>query len=440
MNTQSSIHRRDFLVRAGAGLAAASAGSKGTALAQEKASPVAGALPGLTIKQQPVARMLSRGVFVTLRRLHMRQAMTDANCLATYNDQGYRGEADLMPRAPFQRASVFRGSREHGNYQHHQQITKFRGRYYLAWSNGLLDEEAPGQQILIAHSTDGLHWSEPQPALPREKDGLVHNCAGLHGGEKELLLYVWNEVAASDAKAPGMRRIEAASKRVDLYASSDGERWTPRTPRMMEPGKDHCPMFEAPRPTRDGIWLCGGSCNGPVVFRWKSKDHLSQPPEIIRVPDAPDAIFPYGETSWYQTRDGLLVMFWRDEGQSMRLYVNTSADGGRSWTQPILSDIPNSMQRVSAGNLPDGRAYLISDANPKLLDRRQLTIALSEDGRTFDRILMLVDDPVKQRIPGLLKAHGWQYPHTLVDGSKLFIAYSVNKEDIECGIVDLAKL
>ena len=91
MNTQVSIHRRDFLALAGAGLAAASAGSQGTALAQEKASPVAATLPSLTIKQQPVARMLSQEVFVTLRRLHMRQAMTDANCLITYSDKGYRG-------------------------------------------------------------------------------------------------------------------------------------------------------------------------------------------------------------------------------------------------------------------------------------------------------------------------------------------------------------
>jgi hypothetical protein len=386
-----------------------------------------------------VALMLSPQVKASLRRLHMRQAMTDAQCLMTYEDQGFRGQSDLLPRAPFRRASVFRGSRERGNYQHHVQLAKFRGRYYLAWSNALLDEESPGQQILVAHSPDGLYWTDPQPAVPRGTGGLVHNCVGLLGTDKELLLYCWTEVAVRDVKLPGMRRFEAGDNRVDLYASPDGGKWTLRSPKLLHPGRDHAAMFEAPRRTREGVLLCGGSQNGPVVFRWQGDDPTTAP-EVVRVPAAPNATFPYGEATWYQTEDGLIVMFWRDEAQSTRLYVNSSADGGKSWTAPIISDIPNSMQRVYAGTLPDGRAYLINDANPRLLDRRQLTVGLSKDGRTFDRIHMLVDDPVRQRLPGLLKANGWQYPCALVDGPKLLVAYSVNKEDIECGMVDCVKL
>jgi hypothetical protein len=198
-------------------------------------------------------------------------------------------------------------------------------------------------------------------------------------------------------------------------------------------------MFEAPRPTRDGTYLCGGSQSGPVVFRWKGTA-LAEKPEVVRVPPAPDASFPYGEATWCQAADGLIVMFWRDEACSCRLYVNFSSDDGHTWTAPILCDIPNSMQRVYAGSLPDGRVYLINDANPRLLERRQLTIATSRDGRQFDRIAMLVDDPVRQRFPGLLKVHGWQYPCALADGNRLLIAYSVNKEDIECGVLDTSEI
>ena len=32
--------------------------------------------------------------------------------------------------------------------------------------------------------------------------------------------------------------------------------------------------------------------------------------------------------------------------------------------------------------------------------------------------------------------NGYQYPCCLVDGDNLVVGYSVNKEDIECGIVD----
>jgi len=397
-------------------------------------------IPGVHVENVPRARMLGPDVRRTLQRLHMRQAMTEASCLMTYEDQGYRAEAALVDRLPFQRRPVFRGSRQTGNYQHHAQVARFKGRYYLAWSNGLADEEAPGQQILVASSADGLAWSEPVPAVPRQaQDGLVHNCVGLLGTDAELFLFCWTELAIRDARLPGMRRIDAASKRVDLYASADGNTWQLRTPRLLDPGKDHAAMFEAPRPAAGGALLCGGSHNGPVVFRWNNAD-VTRPPDVVSVPPAAEASFPYGEATWYRAPDGLLVMFWRDEAQSVRLYVNSSADGGKTWTAPILSDIPNSMQRVFAGNLADGRAFLINDANPRLLDRRQLTLALSKDGRVFDRIYMLVDDPVRQRFPGLLKAHGWQYPCALVDGERMLIAYSVNKEDIECGVVDLARL
>lgn len=96
MNPNSSIHRRDFLARAGAGIAAASGGLESRAFALQKASPAPVELPALTIRQQPVANMLSREVFVTLRRLHMRQAMTNAGCPRARNHQGYhRALADL---------------------------------------------------------------------------------------------------------------------------------------------------------------------------------------------------------------------------------------------------------------------------------------------------------------------------------------------------------
>lgn len=392
------------------------------------------------IETREVAMLLSPEVKSQLARLYMRQAMWEAGCLMNYGDHGPRGEPDIIPRLPFRRSTVCRGSRRTGNYQHHAQLARFRGRLYLAWSNGLMDEEAPGQQILIASSDDGTRWSGPEVVLPRQtKEGLVHNCVGLLATDDELLLYCWSEVARPDPPSAGMHRIDPGTSRVDLYASRDGKRWALRTPRLVDPGMSHAAMFEAPRPLADGTYLCGGAQSGPVVFRWKP-GRLAEPPEVVRIPAAPEASFPYGEASWYQVRDGLVTMFWRDESQSCRLYVNFSQDGGRTWTRPLLSDIPNSMQRVYAGTLPDGRAYLLNDAHPHLLDRRQLTLAVSRDGRTFDRLWMLVDDPTHQRHPGLLKCHGWQYPCALVHGETLLVAYSVNKEDIECGVLNLADI
>jgi hypothetical protein len=67
-------------------------------------------------------------------------------------------------------------------------------------------------------------------------------------------------------------------------------------------------------------------------------------------------------------------------------------------------------------------------------------LLLGDDGYQFNKVYMLVNDPTSQRLAGLLKADGPQYPCCLVEKDRLLVGYSVNKEDIECGIVDTTKL
>jgi len=157
-------------------------------------------------------------------------------------------------------------------------------------------------------------------------------------------------------------------------------------------------------------------------------------------PPDKDAKLLYGEGTWYQTDDGTIFLYTRDEGQSLHLYVAVSEDDGLTWTAPTLSDFPDSMSRVYAGRLPDGRFYLAGNSYLKLLDRMHLMISISKDGYKFDKMYTLLDDPTAQRRKGLLKCHGYQYPCCLIDGDKMLIGYSINKEDIECGIINLADL
>ncbi len=304
-----------------------------------------------------------------------------------------------------------------------------------------MTKRPPGQQVLIASSADGLVWSAPQPAVPRQiKENLVHCSVGLMASEHGLYLFCGTKMNLHDDKAaPGMHGFGPKARRWDLHSSQDGNHWQLRTPRLLDAGSGHNAIYEAPRFTRDGVLMCGGTHNGPAVFRWPGRDPTERP-EVIAVPPTPGLRFPYGEATWHQTRDALIVMFWRDEAHSTRLHVNSSKDGGRSWTMPVITDIPNSMQRVYGGTLPNGRAYLINDACPQLLLRRPLTIALSDDGRVFDRIWMLVDDPTEYRFPGLLKVHGWQYPAAFVNGNRLLVADNANKEGIGCGVIELQQL
>jgi hypothetical protein len=134
------------------------------------------------------------------------------------------------------------------------------------------------------------------------------------------------------------------------------------------------------------------------------------------------------------------MVFWRDEGASCRVYVNHSDDGGLTWSTPLLSDIPDSMSRLYAGRLSDGRFYLVNNAIPTLLDRRPLVLLLSDDGVQFNDVVMINDSPSEMRRKGLLKINGHQYPCCLVDGDLLLVAYDANKEDLLCEVIDTTKI
>lgn len=390
----------------------------------------------IDISCKETASLLTPELSRQVKRMRMRYALWESGCLRTNSDHGPWGSEYLMPRVPVQRGRVYTGTREAGSYSHRPELVKFRGRYYLAFHNGTINEAAPGQRIMVSSSGDGLQWTPARVAVNGDiKKGITKKMVGLLANKKELILYCGSEQVLRDAKIPGMRRTESTSRRMDTYTSTDGETW-----KLKEAAIFAKSNFEAPRPTREGLLLAGGSQNGPAAFIWKADKPWGRP-ETIRMPaPSAEAVFPYGEASWYQTDDGTIVMFWRDEGASERLYVNTSPDGGRTWSRPIISDFPDSMSRIYAGRLSDGRYFLVGNSYPKLLDRMHLMISISEDGYKFKKMYTLLDEPTAQRTKGLLKCHGYQYPCGLVDKEKLLIGYSINKEDIECGIVDTKEL
>jgi len=109
------------------------------------------------------------------------------------DDHGPQGlRPPIIPYAPFRRSRVYTGTRETGSYNHHSQLACHRGRYCFAWSNGLVDEEAEGQRILIAFSPDGCSWGEAQVVIGGEQGTTaVHNCVALHSQADALYLIDW---------------------------------------------------------------------------------------------------------------------------------------------------------------------------------------------------------------------------------------------------------
>ena len=389
----------------------------------------------MRITTQQHVSILTDEVRGQLSRFHWHWRFVDARCLMKNDDHGPQGiTPPIMPYAPFVRSRIYTGTRETGSYNHHSQLNKFKGRYVFAFSNGYVDEEAEGQRIMVSSSADGRIWEDARVVIGGEPGtNVVHNCVALTATPDTLYVVDWREEAIRDASVVGMRRIIPEKNRLHLLASSDAVTW--REAKAFDPNIKV--IFESPRLTAEGRLMCVCSTvdHGAGIMLWPGND-IGEDPEVISLPTPEGAVFPYGEGSWYQLDDGRIIAFWRDEGGSCRVWVNCSEDGGRTWVAPMISDIPDSMSRNYAGRLTDGRYYLCNNAFATLLDRRHLTLLVSDDGLTFNKVYNVIDDPTSQRLKGLLKADGYQYPCCLTDGDNLLVGYSVNKEDIECGIID----
>jgi len=392
----------------------------------------------IDITQQSRTQMLGSKVERKLKLYHRRWCFEDAGCLKTYLDHGPRKVTPpIIPYVPLTRARLYAGNRETGSYNHHAQLAKFKDRYYCSWSNGLADEEAPGQRILVSSSKDAANWTEAACVAGNRESNEAYHSDGLLATDNTLYLIASGCTSFVENKELGMRRIVPDTERNMVYASSDGTSWKEVFSLPDEIGR----TLEAPRATVDGCLMCAAATatGGAAILRWPGPSIL-EAPEIIAVPEPHGARFPYAEASWYQTDDGVILVFWRDEGETCRLWVNTSVDGGKTFSSPVITDIPDAMSRVFAGRLCDGRHYVISNAFPTLLNRHHLTLLLSDDGYCFNKVYIVMDDPTSQRCIGLLKADGYQYPCCLAEEDRLLVAYSVNKEDMECAILDVAAI
>ena len=147
------------------------------------------------------------------------------------------------------------------------------------------------------------------------------------------------------------------------------------------------------------------------------------------------------------------MRLYRDEGAkdflySHCLYASLSRDGGKSWTKPVRTNIPDSPSRSSAGSLPDGRCYLVGNQVAEPFSKREhkhytrdpLVVSVSEDGVSFDRAAAIRTGAPGLRARGGGKGRGYQYPATVIVGDSLWVLYSVGEEDIAISCVPLDRL
>ena len=300
---------------------------------------------------------------------------------------------------------------------HASTIAETRNGFAAAWFGGTA-ERNPDVGIWVAR-TENEKWTTPVEVasgvgfatnrLPCWNPVLFQPKAG------PLLLFY--KVGPSPSKWWGM-----------LITSHDGGKsWS--TPRRL-PEKILGPIKNKPVQLSNGDLLCPTSSEdaGWRVHFERSSDLGQTWSSVAPPPDEAagkpiDAIQPsilfHGNKTLQalgRTRNGKIFSTW-------------SQDEGKTWSALTLTELPNPSAGTDAVTLKDGRHLLV--CNPVSKGRSPLILAQSRDGKKWESVLVLEEEPGKE----------FSYPAIIQSNDGLVhITYTWQRKRIKHVVVDPKKL
>jgi len=343
--------------------------------------------------------------------------------------------ARLVELAQVSHYSVFQAQAGVAQYNHGAVAFPFRGKLYVQWQSSKIDEDGPHTRVLYASSEDGINWAEARELARSDGQYLITNGGWWSDGQILVaFLNMWP------------KHLDPKAGQTAFRQSPDGTTWSSRewvitaqgnpVPGVIEqdlkalpshriltafhrqPGLIATPYFtDDPRATTG--WTAGRMQN------------------LVAEPGMSRELEP----SWFRRDDGSLVMIFRDQASSFRVLASQSQDNGVNWTTPTLTALPDARTKLSAGNLPDGTAFIVNNPSGNKT-RLPLAITLSEDGKHFNRAYILRGRSTlpAMRFAGKYKRPGYSYPKSVVWRDSLWVAYAVNKEDIAISEIPLSAL
>ncbi|MBE7175896.1 MAG: exo-alpha-sialidase [Mucilaginibacter polytrichastri] len=339
--------------------------------------------------------------------------------------------AEGLPRLKIERTMIFSPETE-WLYSHHASVTSFKGKLYAIWSNGMKDEDNPGQRVVISSSKDFKHWSAPKPiALPSKTNDTLNvlTAAGFHVYKNTLTVYY------------GEYTKHKQNTHLWAITSTDGEHWS--APKDM-----HVPVNpnHGPQAIKGGRLIISGNFTFPYtddpagLSGWKMSSfypanlYKEDNPSTFYKPAEESGYPPLCEGSFFQTKDEKLHMLMRVTGKGWKgkLWLTESSDRGASWSKPVETQFSDNDSKFHFGQLPDGRFYYVGI--PDTLhhyDRNPLVLSLSKDGKVFDCDFVIADELYTLKKEGLWKGGQYGYPHTLVKDGWVYVIISRQKEAIE---------
>lgn len=379
-------------------------------------------------------------------------------------------------------------SLRHGTYSHHPQIVLLEKAFIVYWTQHSRDENGPGQRLLAkvgtfnADRTD-IAWGgdetlfeiAPAPVPVRRKHwehdpDLIYETYA-HGSLKLISgrLYVLGALSACHGWTDDVQYHGFPGKPLPpehWFDAAGPEWWRPRKGIgcfdvwwdlgchfMQEWRLDGgrlvaaSPLYKRNEPvTRVEVAVGRFKAVVPVIEPYASALPFDQAPEWMRDDVLNGAPVPFERLPKYAPGTSKLTVdgtnglahqteFRRPDGSWVAIRDNLcnpghyyAADKARpedDYPPAVRTNLFGHAMPV-AGELPDGRPWIICNNRT----RRDMYLALSNDGRTFDRTWLLMHNPRTVSDDGMHKGGGPQYFQAVTVNGNIWVVYSITKEQV----------
>ncbi len=335
--------------------------------------------------------------------------------------------------------TIFSPTKNENKYNHGVVLFPFKDMLYAQWQSSSIDEDGPDTQVFYARSKNGKEWSAPHALTSKYENGIKTGGGWWSSGDT-LVAYicVWPKtdenvkegyteyiisINGFDWTSP-QRLKNKEGKPVlgiieqDIHKLPNGRIVTAF---HMQPGLIVTPFF-----TDDPLGILGWTAGEMTNF--PTNENMSR--EL--------------EPSWfYRKKDDAIVMIFRDQQSTFKKLASISFDHGNTWTTPQIVDTPDSRAKQSAGNLPNGTAFMVNNPSGNK-NRFPLAITLSKDGFVFNKSYLLRSGDERDlqplRYKGKYKRIGYSYPKSVIWNNFLYVSYATNKEDVQFTRIPISSL
>ncbi len=339
-----------------------------------------------------------------------------------------------VTRIPFvdevKHLTIHRAADDGYKFLHGAAIVQHNGVLFANWANSPVNENGPHETLQGRRSHDGgTTWSDVEIIGPGFGGPERHSHGILFVHKEEL----WT-ICARFGLASSVEGKPFAEKKTDAGRRFPGLKaeayvWNEQTGRWQTRGivMHNCWPYDEPVRMANGNFITGGQDkDGLPVVAISHGDDLTKWDSVL-VPYDPQLKPIYAETTVWSDGDRVTAVIRGGRGVA---WVSTSDDFGRTWTKAAASNLPMPRAKAYLGKLSTGQLYLVSN----LKNRDTLAVSVSRPGENTLSSIWRVrhGKSAAPRFPGNAKSKQWSYPYGYEHDGKLYIVYSVGKE--ECGL------